>query len=158
MIVHRVCAAGFAAHIWSGDGGLAANSRWLPAGHRVIYTAENQALAILEYIVHDRLFRESDVVVATAELPDSLAVETVDPKSLDPAWRATDSDRAATCCRPSGLRWVKRKRAPVLRVPSAVSPGEWNYLLQVDHPGFARIAFNKPRRLAIDARLVQNRR
>ena len=155
--VHRICNRDYASDIWSGNGGLVFESRWLPAGFRVIYTAESQALAILEYTVQDRFFKHTDVVVAEAHLPATLHIEQVDPGTLDPSWSSADRTLSTPACRPTGLQWMQGKHSAVLRVPSSVSPGEWNYLLNVTHPDFGQIECHEPKPLALDPRLVGNR-
>ena len=44
----------------------------------------------------------------------------------------------------------------MLAVPSAVVPGERNYLLDPGHPDLARIVVGTPERLETDLRLMHN--
>jgi RES domain-containing protein len=43
----------------------------------------------------------------------------------------------------------------VLAVPSAVIPAETNYLLNPEHPDFARIGIGEPLELVTDLRLLK---
>lgn len=52
-----------------------------------------------------------------------------------------------------GSRWVVEARSVVLRVPSAVVEGEFNYLLNPHHPNFARLEIGEPQRFSFDPRL-----
>jgi RES domain-containing protein len=43
-----------------------------------------------------------------------------------------------------GDHWIRRGMGAVLAVPSVVTPGEWNYLLNPVHPEIARIEVAAP--------------
>ena len=55
-----------------------------------------------------------------------------------------------------GDRWVKKQRSAVLRVPSIVVPEEYNYLLNPNHPDFAKIEIGKPIVYFFDPRLKKH--
>ena len=120
-----------------GAGGLRAAGRWHTRGARIVYCAQNPASALLEILVHAEIAIE-DIPVAfrwlEIDAPDSVAVETVDPGILGPAWR---SQPAAT--RRLGDHWLAASRSALLRVPSAIVPETWNVLINPLHPGAARI-------------------
>jgi RES domain-containing protein len=52
-----------------------------------------------------------------------------------------------------GSSWAQAKRSVAIRVPSAVIPGESNYLLNPEHADFARLAIGRAERFAFDSRL-----
>jgi RES domain-containing protein len=54
-----------------------------------------------------------------------------------------------------GDAWVASRRSLVLRVPSAVNPLEFNYLINPDHPDFASVEVHKPFALNYDPRLLE---
>ena len=115
-----------------GGGGLAAAGRWHSRGRRVVYLADHPASALLEIIVR----RE----VNTNDLPDKyqllvvntspeVAFETVDAESLPASWRTDES-----VTRTYGDRWLGENHTTLLRVPSAIVPLAWNWLLNPAHP------------------------
>jgi RES domain-containing protein len=60
---------------------------------------------------------------------------------------------------PAGLRkfgddWVAAADSVVLAVPSAVVPGEWNYLINPTHPDFAGLTKTPPGPFLFDHRLA----
>ncbi len=57
-----------------------------------------------------------------------------------------------------GDYWIDSMRSAVLRVPSAVVPNEFNYLLNPRHGDFARIIPELPVPFTFDERLFQDRR
>ena len=60
---------------------------------------------------------------------------------------------APSSTRELGSRWVADSRSVVLRVPSIVVDGEFNYLLNPRHPDFPRLKIGAPRPLSFDPRL-----
>jgi RES domain-containing protein len=52
-----------------------------------------------------------------------------------------------------GDNWVRSGRSAVLKLPSAVVPEEFNYILNPAHPDFGRIDIGKPRMFKADPRL-----
>jgi RES domain-containing protein len=133
MRVFRVAVARFGRsrkEAFSGRGGIQASARWHTAGHPVVYTAQSLSLAALEILVH--LKQTNDVQPFrpfVVEIPDELILM---PSSLPARWR-TDYSVSRTF----GDTWLKNSDKPALRVPSVVTPGEWNFLLNPLHPGFS---------------------
>jgi RES domain-containing protein len=63
------------------------------------------------------------------------------PKHLPDDWRQLS---AAPSTREFGSRWVMQARSPVLRVPSIVVDGEFNYVLNPRHPDFGQLKIGAP--------------
>jgi RES domain-containing protein len=53
-----------------------------------------------------------------------------------------------------GDDWLATDRSAVLRVPSVIVPGEFNYLRNPAHPDFAAIEIHTPEELTLDPRLL----
>ncbi len=79
---------------------------------------------------------------------DEPFIEIADPVPED--WRQLP---APPSTRKLGSRWVTESRSVVLRVPSIVVDGEFNYLLNPRHPDFARLRIGEPRPFSFDPRL-----
>jgi RES domain-containing protein len=84
-------------------------------------------------------------VIVGAVIPDGLSI-------LDEPVRSTAGLHDAQL-RAFGDYWFDEKLSVTLRVPSAVVPGEWNYLLNPAHPDFARIVAARPIAFEFDPRL-----
>ena len=54
-----------------------------------------------------------------------------------------------------GDHWVAGAASAVLRLPSAIVPNEWNYLLNPAHPDFAKITIGPKQHIQIDPRLIK---
>ena len=134
----------------SGEGGLKYSARWHTAGHRVVYLAESPAGALIEHLAHLELNAKSwpafyDLIQATA--PDRLEVETLSLPAGD-GWK-----RLPIITRTSGDEWLRSKRTALARVPSAIMPHTWNFLLNPDHPEAAEIRSTEIARADYDPRL-----
>ena len=151
MIVYRICKARYAKAVFSGAGGLESPGRWHHKGQPIIYAASTLSLAALEYFVHlGRTDIRMALVSVHATIADDPAMEVVDPASLPGNWNSSPPIDATMDI---GTRWCREARGAALRVPSAVVPGEFNYLLNPRHPGFKRIKFSTPQPFSFDARM-----
>lgn len=79
---------------------------------------------------------------------DEPLIEIAD--SLPQDWRRLP---APPSTRELGSRWARESRSAVLRVPSIVVDGEFNYLLNPRHPDFARLRLGEPQAFSFDPRL-----
>ena len=127
--------------------------RWNRPGTPVIYAAESRALAVLEMLGHLERTELLEPYVLIEIRIDEFLVKTVEPSSLPQNWRA---DPAPAELKQSGDHWIRQADCPVLRVPSALLPEEHNFLLNTEHPDFARFAFGEPVPFRFDPSLIKN--
>ncbi len=101
----------------------------------------------LENLVHmTRHDYPTGYVVVAAAVPDHVRIAE-HLRYLDSKPSDTTSERAA------GDRWLQNSESAVLRVPSAVVAGDWNYLINPQHLDFAQIAIEPPMPFQFDERL-----
>lgn len=146
----RIVKSALAARAFDGQGARSYGGRWNSPGTGVVYTAQSEALAALELLVHlqsSRLLRSYASI--SARFDDAL-VDAVASSSLPVRWREYPAPAAL---QEIGDRWVAEQRSAVLRVPSAIVPAEFNYLLNPAHRDFAKVAIGKPSRFEFDRRL-----
>jgi len=153
MRVWRICKAEHVATAFTGEGGILYPGRWHHAGTPVVYCSESRALAALEQLVHlhhNRL--PPNFVCFPVEIPDGLAIRRVRIEDLPAEWRRQPGPPEL---RDIGTRWAEAGESVVLEVPSAVVPGEHNFLLNPRHPAFGRLVIPDPEPFAFDERLVR---
>src|SRR5271157_933435 len=155
MRVFRIGAALFTRsrkEAFSGNGGLYASARWHTAGQPVVYTAQSLSLAALELLV--RLKQTNDIqpfYAYSAEVPDPLILK---PNSFPARWKTQ-----LAVSRAFGDAWLEAKTAPAMLVPTIITPGEWNVLLNPLHPQFSlKWIVTGPDAYTFDARLLPVRR
>ena len=109
----------------SGYGGTLVSGRWHNAGPVVIYSAEHPALAMIEALAHMQLKLSS--------MPTTLKLLAIDVKegaqiaelpALPSGWQANQPTTQTI-----GSAWLAEASALLLKVPSAVLPESWNYLI-----------------------------
>ena len=129
--------------------------RWNSEGKKVLYTGGSAALSCLEVAVHrsGASLTSGDFSLAIINVPDTLAIGEVqveDLANVNPEWY-----KPANCLMTQhiGDTWLAALSSAVLKVPSAVIPAEFNYLLNVDHPDFSQISINKVSPFSFDPRL-----
>jgi len=149
MLVYRITKAMYADRLVASGGA----ARWNSRGQFVIYTAATRALACLENVVH----RGSEGLSSTfrvmvIDIPDTVRIETIDPQTLPEDW--IDYQQYKTC-QPLGGEWLNSNRSAVLRVPSAIIPNEWNYLLNPAHPDFSGIRLLQTEPFIFDPRIKE---
>lgn len=137
---------------FTGEGSRRSPGRWNSRGIPVVYTAESRSLAVLEALVNfegtDR--RKLPPCVLFEVRFDVRLVEVLEPSMLPADWVAYP---APPTTRELGDRWAAEGRSAVLRVPSVVTRGEVNYVLNPLHPEFARIEIQPPEPVLWDPRL-----
>jgi RES domain-containing protein len=83
-------------------------------------------------------------------IPDELKILEVQTKDLPPGWRKfTDYKK----CQPIGNKWYDEGIFPVLKVPSAVLPESFNYVLNATHPDIKKIKLIRITDLIPDERM-----
>ncbi len=146
----RIVKAQYADDAFSGEGAVLYAGRWHSAGTRVVYTAESVALATLEILVRMRRMDVPQYRLIPCYFHEALA-EELDVRRLPENW----SDPVAPVeLRRFGDQWVREGVSAVLKVPSAVTLVEFNYLLNPEHAGFASVEIGEPRPFKLDYRLV----
>jgi RES domain-containing protein len=147
MRVWRVCKRRHAA--FDGQGARLAGGRWNHPGTAIVYAYETVALATLELLVplggHEL---PGDMVVASAEIPDSVYRFRVDANVPEDAWRVYPAPKGLCDV---GTGWVTDRKSAVMIVPSAIVPGERTYLLNPAHSAFREITVYPPQPFVLRA-------
>lgn len=148
----RIGNARHAKTLFSGEGARRYGGRWNSPGLPLIYLSEHQSLAVLEVFIHTQPLSPRDPCVLIAAEWDGALTERLSGRELPANWRMLPSEAETAAV---GDRWVQEARSAVLAIPSAIVPGETNYLLNPAHRDFRRIKIHKPTPFIFDPRLLQ---
>jgi RES domain-containing protein len=141
----------FARTAFDGEGARLYGGRWNSPGTRIAYASESVALATLEVLVHLQASALlPSYALAAIRFPEDL-VEALDLSPLPANWKQFPSSPDVQAI---GDQWIKELRSAILRVPSAVIPSAYNFLLNPTHPDFARVVVEPPEPYEFDPRLV----
>jgi len=112
--------------------------RWNLEGEEVIYTSSSRSLACLENMVHRKGHgNNSKYSTMVIYAPDTSSVTQVNLSDLPPDWNQ-GSDLGV--CQSIGSEWFRKKESLLLRVPSAVVPDEYNFVIHTRHPEFSEVS------------------
>ncbi len=131
MFVYRISKKEYINDL-SGIGAGLYGGRWNPKGLNLVYTSGSIALASLEYLVHNyHLLSTTTVCMAKIEINASAIVDSYPIDELPRGWNLQMSKQVAT--QHIGKKFLIKGDKYMLKVPSAVVPGEFNLLLNPNH-------------------------
>lgn len=146
----RIAKKRYARQPLAGLGGLEVGGRWHHKGTPIVYCAQSLSLAALEFFVHFGKRADTIALVSMAiDMPAEL-IEFLSHGKLPKNWREVPVPAATA---ELGAEWIRHGRSAVLRVPSVLSPGECNYLINPAHPKCTRIRTRPPAAFSFDARM-----
>lgn len=137
MKLYRMAQTQFASDL-TGEGSYRFGGRWNSKGIRMLYTAGNPSLAFLEFLAHLPSWPSPvSTSLITIEIPDVSFAKTDLSHELiqTPNWK--------TIAQEEGDRFIKEGKWALWKVPSALVPGDFNFLVNPHHPyleGKIRIA------------------
>ncbi len=148
----RIVSPRWSERAFDGEGARRYGGRWNPVGTRMVYCSEHRSLAILEILVHlPAQMAGLEFHLYEVSFEASLA-EQLNIHKLPGDWNAP------FICQETqqlGADWQKKAKSPVLKVPSALVPGEYNYLLNPMAADFRKLSFEGPVPFALDPRLLK---
>lgn len=153
MIVYRIQREKYLKSTLQGFGAAKSKDfRWNSEETRLVYTTESRALALLEIAVHLNLSEElpTDRFIVEIDIPYTISALEVNINDLPTNW---NSKPPTAITQLIGDDFVFSNEAAVLKVPSAIIPQEFNYLINPLHPDAAQIKVKKKSLLQFDERL-----
>jgi len=135
----------------SGIGAALKGARWNSPGTEIIYTAANRSLAMAEVAVHFTIATlPSDYSMMTINIPSSVKIKKFNLKNLPRHWNRFPY---STKTQYIGDDFVRENKYAVLKLPSVVTLGDYNYLINPRHPQFTKINITKREQFPFDDRL-----
>jgi RES domain-containing protein len=151
MEVFRLSKEKFARSL-SGVGAALKGARWNSTGFELIYTAANRSLAMAEVAVHfSGASAPDDYMMTVIQIPDQTSIQVVDLAQLPVDWSAFPHPASTKSI---GDAFILEKKYCLLKVPSAVTQGDFNYLINPRHPECADIKILRIEPFRFDSRLI----
>lgn len=153
MLVYRLARKKYKIEL-SGKGAAVTGNRWNSKGVEMIYTASSRALAMAEVAVHLSLATlPNDYVMLEIEIPDNIPQDTVDLDLLPVSWNNFPHPRYTQIL---GDEFIHEAEFLILKVPSAVVKGDFNYLINPYHPQFSHVRIASYDDFPFDQRLFKS--
>ena len=129
MLLFRITSRTYADDL-HGTGCLYSAGRWHYKGTQIVYTSEHVSLSKLEILANSSFIPKNQALV-TIEIPENASVLETDIKKLPTNWfQFPYPDLLAELTE----QWIEKKQFWIMKVPSAHSFTEFNYLLNPFHP------------------------
>ncbi|QCX02190.1 RES domain-containing protein [Aggregatimonas sangjinii] len=152
MIVYRLSKEKYKADL-SGIGAEKYGGRWNNKGTRMVYTAQSRALANLEVAVHVALKSlPKDYFMTAIEIPETLITKYDEGRLKKKAWK---SNPPIAFTQSEGDAFIKTDQTLILKVPSAIVQGDFNYLINPLHAEFGKIKILSSELFSFDERLIR---
>ncbi|MEO6813638.1 MAG: RES family NAD+ phosphorylase [Ginsengibacter sp.] len=137
----------------SGTGAKRAGAKWNIKGHEMLYTSESRSLSTAEIAVHTRLGNiPLDYFLITIEIPDSIHLFELKIADLPEDWKVIPHSNSTQLI---GDKFLDEGKYLVMKVPSVVVPGDFNYLINPAHNFFTKIKIVDIVAFAFDKRLFK---
>jgi len=130
----------------SGSGAREHPGRWHNRGTAVVYSSDSLPLALCEVglEIDDLETLRGTHSCVSFEFDEDL-VEELSEDDLPEEWNVRPHNPET---RKLGDEWIRRQSSAVLKVPSAIKGGGYNYLLNPEHTNYAKIRISAPKDLA----------
>ena len=152
MEVYRLSREKFSGAL-SGIGAALKGARWNSPGVEMVYTAANRSLAMAEVVVHFTLATiPDDYVMMTLFVPDAVDIYDLSLADLPKDWNAWPHSVSTQAI---GDRFIMDNKYLILRVPSAVTQGDYNLLINPTHADFKRIHIIEGKKFPFDSRIFK---
>jgi RES domain-containing protein len=152
MLVYRLTRERFA-HTLSGKGAAIKGGRWNSVGVELLYTASNSSLAMAEVAVHLTLATlPADFMMVSILIPDSLLVQEIPLSQLPTNWQSFPHPSSTQVF---GDQFVAENKSCVLKIPSVVTQGDFNFLINPNHPDFAKVEIQSIEKFPFDQRIFK---
>lgn len=152
MMVYRLAKAKYANDM-TGKGAEISGGRWNSKGTAMIYTGASRALCTTEIAVHMPLgIIPIDYQMVTIAIPDDMAIYEPGTAELPSNWHDKPHGHATQVM---GDAFVREHKFAVMKVPSAVVEGDYNYLINPCHPNASSISIIESRSFIFDTRMFK---
>lgn len=137
----------------SGKGAEIAGGRWNSKGTAMLYTSQSRALCTTEIAVHIPLgIIPANYWITTIEFPDTAGIYEIDAGMLPGDWKTVPHSHTTQII---GDTFITNRKFLVMKAPSAVIQGDFNYLINPLHSLFPQIKIIATDLFEFDERLFK---
>ncbi len=152
MIVYRLTKGKYHLDL-SGKGAELYGGRWNSKGIPMLYTSQSRALAFAEIAMHIPMgIVPKDYFLISIEIPDTAGILKLTESDMPADWR---SNPHSNTTQQIGDQFVADNKFLVLQVPSAVVPGDYNFLVNPNHPKSSNVKVIASEPFEFDSRFVK---
>lgn len=133
MLVYRIVHKIYSKELYASG----IQGRWNSAGKKILYSAESIALAFLENMVRRQgVGFNQDFKIMMIEIPNGIDITSISFEQLKEGWRNSND---YSKCQPIGDKWYDEGKTLAMKVPSAILPESYNYVINTQHAAFKNV-------------------
>jgi len=137
----------------TGKGAELTGGRWNKVGTKVLYTSDSRALCTAEIAVHTPIgIIPADYYLISIEIADTVGICQLDKTLLHRDWKSFPHSNITQGI---GEEFISKNEFLVLKVPSAVVQGDFNYLINPLHKDFDKVKIVDKEMFTFDERLFR---
>ena len=149
MILYRIVKCNYAD--LSGTGARLYGGRWNSEGRSMVYLTSSRSLGVLEALAHlSPTNLPDDYCIMTIEAPDNFT--EINIEELPENWQGFPEPNSL---KKIGNDFLSANKFLFLKVPSAIMPDEFNYLMNPLHPKASAVKIQRIKPFHFDPRLVR---
>jgi len=139
--------------VLSGKGAAKKGARWNSQGVELVYTAGNRSLAMAEVAVHFTLATlPEDYLMLIIHVPDNTSIKKLSEKELPEFWNTFPYSASTQTI---GDQFIADNQFCMLQAPSAVTQGDYNYLINPHHHESKKIKIISSEKFPFDKRIFK---
>lgn len=147
MLIYHLGVTSYARQL-TGEGAKLYGGRWNLQGIPCLYAGETKSLCALEYAANVLLENmPADLSFTTYEIPDN-SWTSFSPKDLPVDWKETPPPESTQTL---GSKLLQNRLA--IRVPSAIIPSEFNFVINPLHADFKKVRIKEVEPFSFDKRI-----
>ena len=151
MIVYRLSKGKYHSDL-SGKGAEIYGGRWNSKGVAMLYTSQSRALAFAEVAMHIPVgIVPKDYFLISISIPDTAGVFKLTDSGMPPDWRSNPHSNST---QKIGDQFIVESKYLILQVPSAVVPGDFNFLINPNHSQIKEVVIDNVEPFEFDSRFV----
>jgi RES domain-containing protein len=151
MIVYRLSKGKYRSDL-SGKGAELYGGRWNSKGVAMVYTSQSRALAFAEIAIHIPVgIVPKDYFLISIKIPDTASILKLAHSGIPADWRSNPHSNST---QKIGDQFIAESKYLILQVPSAVVPGDFNFLINPTHSEAKDITIDNVEPFEFDSRFV----
>lgn len=151
MIVYRLAKGKYHSDL-PGKGAELYGGRWNSKGVAMLYTSQSRALAFAEVAIHLPMgIVPKNYFLISINIPDTAGIIKLADAEMPPDWH---SNPHSFSTQKIGDQFIAESRSLILQVPSAVVPGDFNFLINPAHPQIKEVTIDNIEPFEFDSRFI----
>ncbi len=151
MIVYRLSKGTYHLDL-SGKGAELYGGRWNSKGVAMLYTSQSRALAFAEVAIHIPVgIVPKDYFLVSIKISDTASILKLANTDIPADWRSNPHSNST---QKIGDQFMAESKYLILQVPSAVVPGDFNFLINPNHSEVKDVMIDNVEPFEFDSRFV----